>query len=142
MFGCERWYQTMPYRCGKVSLWWSLLCNIHGVPGVLPLEFLFLTILNSERCRSNTVYTVHYILYNEFRCFISQLLKTIFTWDFKVGLIDYQSCFIQNFKSLAVQEPIFLKSKFGQNRALTLFKMYYRPGKCFFTLLGFDFGVM
>ena len=37
-------------------------------------------------------------------------------------LRDYhQSCFMQNFKFLVVQEPAFLKSKFGQNRPLTLF---------------------
>ena len=52
---------------------------------------------------------------------ISQLVKTIFTCNFEGGLIDHQSYFVQNFKFLAVQEPGFLKSKFGQNRPLTLF---------------------
>ena len=52
---------------------------------------------------------------------ISQVIKKIFTWNFEGGLIDHQSCFTQNLKFLAVQEPAFLKSKFGQNRPLTGF---------------------
>ena len=67
----------------------------------------------------------------KFQCPISQPRKMIFTWNFEGGLIDHQLCFIQNFKFLAVREPAFLKSKFGQNRPLTGFQMYYRPGKCF-----------
>ena len=54
----------------------------------------------------------------------SQLTKTIFTWNFEGDLIDHQPCFIPNFKFLAVQEPIFLEPKFGQNRLLTGFCMY------------------
>ena len=57
----------------------------------------------------------------KFQCPISQPRKMIFTWNFEGGLIDHQLCFIQNFKFLAVQELVFLKSKFGQNRPLTLF---------------------
>ena len=41
--------------------------------------------------------------------------------NFEGALIDHQPCFIQNLKLLAVQEPGFLKSKFGQNRPLTLY---------------------
>ena len=57
----------------------------------------------------------------KFQCPISQPRKMIFTLNFEGGLIDYQLCFIQNLKFLAVQEPVFVKSKFGQNRPLTLF---------------------
>ena len=57
----------------------------------------------------------------KFHCPISQPRKMIFTSNFEGGLIDHQSCFTQIFKFLAVQEPAFLKSKFGQNRPLTLF---------------------
>ena len=52
---------------------------------------------------------------------ISQPRKMIFTWNFEGGLIDHQSCFTQNLKFLAVRESVFLKSKFGQNRPLTVF---------------------
>ena len=52
---------------------------------------------------------------------ISQPRKMIFTLNFEGGLIDHQLCFTQNLKFLAVREPVFLKSKFGQNRPLTLF---------------------
>ena len=45
----------------------------------------------------------------------------LFTRNFEGGLIDHQPCFIQYFKFLAVQEPAFQKSKFGQNRLLTVF---------------------
>ena len=55
----------------------------------------------------------------KFQCSISQLIKKIFALNFEGGLIDHQSCFIQNLKFLAVREPVFLKSKFGQNRPLT-----------------------
>ena len=44
-----------------------------------------------------------------------------FHLKFEGGLIDHQSCIIQNLKFLAAQEHAFLKSKFGQNRPLTLF---------------------
>ena len=57
----------------------------------------------------------------KFQCPISQPRKMIFTWNFEGGLIDHQSCFTQNLKFLAVREPVFLKSKFGQNRPLTVF---------------------
>ena len=57
----------------------------------------------------------------KFQCPISQPMKMTFTCDFNGGLIDHQSCFTQNLKFLAVREPVFLKSKFGQNRPLTLF---------------------
>ena len=52
---------------------------------------------------------------------LSQLVIMLFTWNFEDGLIDHQPCFIQNFKFLVVQEPTFQKSKFGQNRPLTVF---------------------
>ena len=42
---------------------------------------------------------------------ISQLIKKIFARNFEGGLIDYQLCFTQNLKFLAVREPVFLKSK-------------------------------
>ena len=78
-----------------------------------------------------------------FQCPISQLMKMIFTCNFKGCLIDHQPCFVQSFKFLAVQEPVFLKSKLGQNRPLTGFCIYIiGPASIFFSLLGFDFGVM
>ena len=64
---------------------------------------------------------------------ISQLTKTIFTWNFEGDLIDHQPCFIPSFKFLAVQEPNFLEPKFGQNRLLTGFCMYIGP-TCVFVL--------
>ena len=64
----------------------------------------------------------------------SQLVIMFFTGSFEAGLIDHQPCFIQNFKFLAVQEPAFQKSKFGQNRAVNRVLNVYRPGKCFFFL--------
>ena len=62
----------------------------------------------------------------KFQCPISQLTKTIFTWNFEGDLIDHQPCFIPNFKFLAVQEPNFLEPKFGQNRLLTGFCIFER----------------
>ena len=58
---------------------------------------------------------------SKFHCPISQLIKKIFAWNFEGGLIDHQLWFTQNLKFLAVREPVFLKSKFVQNRLLTLF---------------------
>ena len=57
----------------------------------------------------------------KFQCPISQPRKMIFSRNFEGALIDQQQFFIQNFKSLAVEEPGFLKSKFCKNRPLTLF---------------------
>ena len=57
----------------------------------------------------------------KFRGPLFQLLIMLFTLNFEGGLIDHQPCFIQNFKFLAVQEPAFQKSKFDQNRPLTVF---------------------
>ena len=48
----------------------------------------------------------------------------------------------QYFKFLAVQEPTFLKPKFGQDRPLTGFCMYIGPARFFLSLLRFDLGVM
>ena len=62
---------------------------------------------------------------------ISQLTKTIFTWNFEGDLIDHQPCFKPNFKFLAVQEPNFLEPKFGQSRLLTGFCMYIGPASVF-----------
>ena len=78
----------------------------------------------------------------KFQCFISQLVKLQLTWNFEDPLVEHQSCYKQNFKFLAVQEPIFLKPKFGQNRPLTGFCMYIGPARLFFSLLEFDLGVM
>ena len=52
---------------------------------------------------------------------LSQLVIMLFTLNFEGCLTEHQPCFIQNFKHLAVQEAAFLKSKFGQNRLLTVF---------------------
>ena len=52
---------------------------------------------------------------------LSQLVIIFFTSNFEGGLIDHQSCFTQNLFFLAVREPAFQKSKFGQNRPLTVF---------------------
>ena len=52
---------------------------------------------------------------------LSQLVIMLFTRNLEGGLIDHQPCFIQNFKFLAIQEPAFQKSKFGQNWLLTVF---------------------
>ena len=46
------------------------------------------------------------------------------------------------FQVSTIQEPGFLKSKFGQNQPLTRFCMYIGPASDFFSLLGFDFRVM
>ena len=78
----------------------------------------------------------------KFQCPISQLTKTIFTWNFEGDLIDHQPCFIPNFKFLAVQEPNFLEPKFGQNRLLTGFCMYIGPASVFVHFVDFHFGVM
>ena len=74
--------------------------------------------------------------------FISQLVELKLTWNFEDPLVEHQSCYKQNFKFLAVQKSTFLKRKFGQNRPLTGFCMYEGPASVFFSLLGFDFGVM
>ena len=57
----------------------------------------------------------------KFQGHLSQLVIMFFTWNFENGLINQQPCFVQNFKFVAVQEPAFQKSKFGQNRPLTVF---------------------
>ena len=77
----------------------------------------------------------------KFQCPISQLAKTIFTWNFEGDLIDYQSCFIPNFKVLAVQEPNFLEPKFGQNRLLTGFSTYIGPASVFVLFLDLTSGL-
>ena len=68
----------------------------------------------------------------KFQCFISQLVELQLTWNFEDPLVEHQSCCIQNFKFLAVQEPTFLKAKFGQNRPLTWFCMCIGPASVFF----------
>ena len=57
----------------------------------------------------------------KFQSPLSQLVVMLFTLNFEGALIDHQPCFMPNFKFLAVQEHAFLKSKFGQNRPLTVF---------------------
>ena len=77
----------------------------------------------------------------KFQCLISQPRKIIFTWNFEGGLIDHQSCFTQNLKFLAVQEPNFLEPKFGQNRLLTGFCMYIGPASVFVLFLDLTSGL-
>ena len=72
---------------------------------------------------------------------ISQLTNNIFTSNFESDLIDHQSCFIPNFKFLAVQEPNFLEPKFGQNRLLTGFCMYIGPASVFVLFLDLTSGL-
>ena len=77
----------------------------------------------------------------KFQCPISQLTKTIFTCNFEGDLIDHQSCFIPNFKFLAVQEPNFLEPKFGQNGLLTGFCMYIDRSSVFVLYLDLTSGL-
>ena len=77
-----------------------------------------------------------------FQCMISQLVKMLLACHFENRLVEHQSCYKQNFKLIGVQEPTFLKPKFGQNRPLTGFSMYIGPANDFFSLLGFEFRVM
>ena len=78
---------------------------------------------------------------HKFQCPISQLTKTIFTWNFEGDLIDHQPCFIPNFKFLAVQELNFREPKFGQDRLLTGFCMYIGPAIIFVLYLDLTSGL-
>ena len=63
----------------------------------------------------------------KFQHTISRLVKLQLTSNFENRLVEHQSCYRQNFKFLPVQEPRFLKPKFGQNQPLTGFCMYIGP---------------
>ena len=66
---------------------------------------------------------------------ISQLVSMHLIWNFDGSLVEHQSCYKQNFKFLAVQEPNFLEPKFRQNWPLTGFCMYIGPASVFFLYL-------
>ena len=76
-----------------------------------------------------------------FQCIISQLVKMLLTCHFENRLVEHQSCYKQNFKLIGVQEPTFLKPKFGQNRPLTGFCMYIGPASDFFLYLDLSLGL-
>ena len=63
---------------------------------------------------------------------ISQLVSMHLIWNFDSRLVEHQSCYNQNFKFLAVQEPNFLEPKFSQNWPLTGLCMYIGPASVFF----------
>ena len=77
----------------------------------------------------------------KFQCIISLLVKVHLTGKFEDRLVDHQPCFIPNFKFLAVQEPIFLEPKFGQNRLLTGFCMYIGLASVFLVYLDLTSGL-
>ena len=78
----------------------------------------------------------------KFQCIISQLVNVYLISNFEGSLVEHQSYYKENFKFLAVLEPIFLIPQICPKSAVNWVLYVYRPDKYFFTLLGFDFRVM